>query len=99
MSSRRSFIGTVASGIATTIAAPGTVLGANDKVRLGIIGAGDRGTQLVREALNQPGVEFAAFADIYSRRLEDAKKLVPTAATYYDYRRLLDDKSIDAVLI
>lgn len=99
MSSRRSFIGTVASGLATTIAAPTTVLGANDRVRLGIIGAGDRGTQLVREALSQPGVEFVAFSDIYSRRLEDAKKLVPNAATYYDYRRLLDDKSIDAVLI
>lgn len=99
MSSRRSFIGTVASGLATTIAAPNTVLGANDRVRLGIIGPGDRGTQLVREALSQPGVEFVAFSDIYSRRLEDAKKLVPNAATYYDYRRLLDDKSIDAVLI
>jgi predicted dehydrogenase len=99
MSSRRSFIGTVASGLATTIAAPNTVLGANDRVRLGIIGPGDRGIQLVREALSQPGVEFVAFSDIYSRRLEDAKKLVLNAATYYDYRRLLDDKSIDAVLI
>ncbi len=99
MSSRRSFIGTVASGIATTIASPGSVLGANERIRLGIIGAGDRGTQLVREAISLPGVDFAAFADIYSRRLEDAKKLVPGAATYYDYRRLLDDKSIDAVLI
>jgi len=93
MSSRRSFIGTVASGIATTI------LGANDRIRLGIIGAGDRGMQLVREAIAAPGVDFAAFADIYTRRLDDAKKLVPTATTYYDYRRLLDDKSIDAVLI
>jgi predicted dehydrogenase len=99
MSSRRSFIGTVASGLATTIAAPSSVLGANDRIRLGIIGPGDRGTQLVREAISLPGVDFAAFADIYSRRLEDAKKLVPGAATYYDYRRLLDDKSIDAVLI
>lgn len=99
MSSRRSFIGTVASGLATTIAAPNSVLGANDRIRLGIIGPGDRGTQLVREAISQPGVDFAAFADIYSRRLEDAKKLVSGAATYYDYRRLLDDKSIDAVLI
>jgi len=95
MSSRRSFIGTVASGIATTIASPGSVLGANERIRLGIIGPGDRGTQLVREAISLPGVDFAAFADIYSRRLEDAKKLVPGAATYYDYRRLLDDKTID----
>jgi len=99
MSSRRSFIGTVASGLATTLASPNTVLGANDRIRLGIIGSGDRGMQLVREAISLPGVDFVAFADIYSRRLEDAKKVVPTAATYYDHRRLLEDKSIDAVLI
>ena len=99
MSSRRSFIGTVASGLATTLAAPSNVLGANDRIRLGIIGPGDRGIQLVREAISVPGVEFVAFSDIYSRRLEDAKKVVPTAATYYDHRRLLEDKSIDAVLI
>ena len=99
MSSRRSFIGKVASGIATTIAAPTTVLGANDRFRLGIIGAGDRGMQFVREAISLPSVDFVAFADIYSRRLEDAKKVVPAAKTYHDYRCLLEDKSIDAVLI
>lgn len=99
MSSRRSFLGTVASGLATTIAAPGAVLGANDRIRLGIIGAGDRGIQLVREAVSLPGVEMAAFSDIYNRRLENAKKIIPTASTYYDHRRLLDDKTIDAVLI
>ena len=99
MSSRRSFIGTVASGLATTLASPSKVLGANDRIRMGIIGPGDRGMQLVREAISLPGVEFVAFSDIYTRRLEDAKKVVPEAATYYDYRRLLDDKSIDAVLI
>jgi predicted dehydrogenase len=40
-----------------------------------------------------------AFCDIYTKQLERAKGLVPTAATYLDYRRLLDDKSIDAVAI
>ena len=39
------------------------------------------------------------FADIYTRRLEDVKKIAPNAKTYLDYRRLLEDKSIDAVLI
>lgn len=99
MNSRRSFIGTVASGIATTLASPTQVLGANERIRLGIIGAGDRGMQLIREAISLPNVDFVAVADIYSRRLEDAKKVVPSAAAYYDHRRLLEDKSIDAVLI
>jgi predicted dehydrogenase len=99
MDSRRKFIGKMASGLATTIAAPGSVLGANERIRLGIIGAGDRGMQIVREAIACPGTEFVAFADIYTRRLEDAKKVAPAAKTYLDHRYLLEDKSIDAVLI
>ena len=50
-------------------------------------------------ALQCPNTEFVAFADIYTRRLEEARKLAPAAKTYLDYRYLLDDKSIDAVLI
>ncbi len=46
-----------------------------------------------------PNVEFVASADVYTRRLEEAKKLAPEAKTYLDYRYLLEDKSIDAVLI
>ncbi len=99
MDSRRKFIGTVATGLATTLASPRGILGANDRIRLGIIGIGDRGTEIVRQAMACPDVDFVAFADIYTRRLENAKKLAPAAATYLDHRRLLDDNSIDAVLI
>ncbi len=99
MDSRRKFIGTVASGFATTIAVPGSVLGANERIRLGIIGAGDRGMQIVREAISCPNTDFVAFSDIYTRRLEDARKVVPDAKTYLDHRYLLEDKSIDGVLI
>jgi predicted dehydrogenase len=98
MDSRRHFLGKVASGIAT-IAAPAAVLGANDRIRLGIIGAGARGMDIVREAIAAPNTEFVAFADAYTRRLEDAKKVAPEAKTYLDYRYLLEDKSVDAVLI
>ena len=98
MDSRRNFLGKVASGLAT-MAAPGAVLGANERIRLGIIGPGDRGMQIVREAIACGNTEFVGFADVYTRRLEDAKRLVPTAKTYLDYRYLLEDKSIDAVLI
>ncbi len=98
MHSRRNFIGKVATGLAGTLAAS-NVLGANDRIRLGIIGAGDRGTQIMREAIACPNTEFAGVADIYTKRLEDAQRLVPGAKTYLDYRHLLDDKSIDAVLI
>jgi len=75
------------------------VLGANERIRLGIIGPGDRGMQLAREALACANTELTAFADVYTRRLEEAKKLAPAAKTYLDYRYLLDDRSIDAVII
>ncbi|MDQ6678253.1 MAG: Gfo/Idh/MocA family oxidoreductase [Acidobacteriota bacterium] len=98
MQSRRNFIGKVASGLAGTIAAS-SVLGANDRVRLGIIGAGDRGMQDVRDAMACPNTEFAAFCDVYTKRLEDAKAVAPNAKTYLNYRDMLDDRSLDAILI
>jgi len=55
--------------------------------------------QIVHEAMACPNTEFVGFADIYTRRLDAAKALVPTAKTYLDYRYLLDDKNVDAVLI
>ena len=99
MDSRRGFIGKFATGLAGTLAAPAAVLGAKQRIRLGIIGPGDRGTQLAREALACPDTELAAFADVYTRRLEEAQRLAPHAKTYSDYRALLDDPSIDAVLV
>ena len=98
MQTRRNFIGNVATGLAGSLAT-GRVMGANDRIRLGIIGIGERGTQIAREAIACPNTEFVAFADVYTRRLEDAKKLAPDAKTYLDYRHLLEDKSLDAVLI
>jgi len=98
MQTRRNFIGNVATGLAGSFAT-GQILGANDRLRIGVIGVGDRGTQLAREAIACPGVELAAFADVYTRRLADAAKLAPGAKTYRDYRQMLDDSSLDAVLI
>jgi len=98
MQSRRNFISNVATGLAGTLAA-GTVLGANDRVRVGIIGAGDRGMQDVRDAMACPNVEFAAFSDIYTKRLEDAKAVAPGAKMFLNYRDMLEDSSLDAVII
>ena len=98
MNSRRKFIGNVASSLAV-MAAPSSVLGANDRIRVGIIGSGARGMEITRDALACPNIDFVAFSDIYTARLEAAQQLVPTAKTYLDHRYLLEDKSIDAVLI
>jgi len=75
------------------------VLGANDRIRIGLIGAGGRGTQIFKAALKCPNVEGVAVADVYTRRLDQLKESMPAMQTYRDFRKLLDDKSIDAVLI
>jgi predicted dehydrogenase len=75
------------------------VLGANDRVRYGLIGCGSRGLQDLRAALSAPNAEVVAVADLYTRRLDQAREVAPQAKPYKDFRALLDDKSIDAVLI
>ena len=98
MQSRRNFIGKVATSLAGTLAAS-NVLGANDRIRIGIIGPGARGSEILREAVSCANTECVGAADVYTRRLEEARNIAPEAKTYLDYRYLLDDKSIDAVLI
>lgn len=99
MDSRRKFIGAMASGLASTLASSTSVLGANDRVRVGIIGAGQRGTELTHQARACSNVEVAAFADVYNKRLDDARSLVPGAAIFNDHRQLLEAPDIDAVII
>ncbi len=108
MSHRRAFLGTViggaaaaaSSGTAGASSAPaGRVLGANDRVRFGLIGCGARGKEIFQAALRAPNVEAVAVADIYTRRHGEARKIAPGVATFKDFRALLDDRSIDAVLI
>lgn len=57
--------------------------------RLGIIGYGARGKELVTYALRCPNTEFGGFADVYSERLTESAAMAPQAKTYLDYRRLL----------
>lgn len=71
----------------------------NEKCRIGMIGPGSRGRFLLSFLAQNPKVIITAFADIYQPSLDEALKIVPTAKTYKDYRRLLEDKSIDAVVI
>jgi ASC-1-like (ASCH) protein len=73
--------------------------GANDRLRLGLIGAGGRGTEILRAALRCPNTEAVAAADVYTHRLDAIKRVAPDIKTYTDFRQLLDDESIDAVFI
>jgi predicted dehydrogenase len=92
-------VNTATSVAVSGLVASRRVLGANDRVRIGLIGAGGRGLEIFRAAMNCPNVEAVAAADVYTRRLETAKARAAQIKTYRDFRHILDDKTIDAVLI
>jgi len=102
--SRRRFLGqipvaTAAAGVVAMHPATAQVVGANDRIRIGIIGAGARGQEDLKAAIAVPNVECVAMADVYTRRHDELRRFVPHIEAYVDYRRLLDRKDIDAVLI
>ena len=95
---RRSFL--IAGGL--TALASTRVFGANDRLRIGVIGAGGRMRQLLNAAENT-GVPFeiVSVSDVYTPRREEVKSraCATSATTSVDYNNVLDDKSIDAVII
>jgi predicted dehydrogenase len=125
--SRRDFIAKstlTASGLAVGLGASASadqdrIPGASDKIRMGFIGIGNRGSQLLELFMQNKDVEIAALCDIYEpyllrdhskvdpRYLADRAGQVPGMGEnfpvrpklYNDYRKLLEDKSIDAVCI
>jgi predicted dehydrogenase len=98
--SRRAFVTAAATG-AVSIATSGRILGANDRIRMAVIGCGGMGSghlgQLVKRA-EQENVQVVGVCDVYNRRLQRAKK-VSGAEGYSDFRKVLDRKDVDAVLI
>lgn len=74
--SRRSFLAGPAAGAAFTIVKPGLVRGwGAEKLRIGLVGCGGRGTQAVENAMTaDPAVELVAMADAFEDRLEGSLK-------------------------
>jgi predicted dehydrogenase len=109
--SRREFLkstGRTGAGLAalsgvSLITQPERVFGANDRVRLAIVGLHGRGMDHVHGFSQIPGVEIAAVCEIDDNVLKDRlaqmAKMNLTPATFVDIRKLLDDKSIDAITI
>ena len=97
---RRTFIKQAAVGAAALVGHPtARVLGANDRVRVAMIGAGARGQELLRQAVEIPSLQVVAVADVYTRRFDEARKIVQGVETFGDYRRVLDRKDIDGILV
>lgn len=89
-----------AAGLTMTAASWNKVYGANERLRLGVIGTGLRGGDVMTVFQRLPEVEVAALCDCYDKHLNQAlAKTAGKARAYTDYRQLLDAKDVDAVLI
>src|SRR5262249_18506967 len=98
--SRRTFAKSAAlAGVGTALSAS-RVLGAGNRIRLGFIGLGNRGDQVLDAFLEHKDCEALAICDIYQPYLDFAAKKIGTKPQQFrDYRQLLERKDIDAVVI
>ena len=96
---KRAAVGTAGVSLAMSGASTGSVLGANDRIRLGLIGCGRQGVDNMRHFMRQ-GVEVAAVCDVYEPNLQKGLEAAGgKAKALKDFRQVLDDKEIDAVIV
>jgi predicted dehydrogenase len=84
---------------AFTAASYSRILGANDKVNLGLIGAGGRGMYVTKVFNDSKRVNVQAVAEVWGDRLDKALSTYADAKGFVDHRKLLETKTLDAVLI
>src|SRR5947208_11957407 len=97
---RRTFTTTAALAGLGTALSTSRVWGANERVRLGFIGLGNRGDQVLDAFLQHKDAEVAAICDIYQPYLDFASKKIGTNPQQFrEYRKLLDLSDLDAVVI
>ena len=91
----------VAATFGLTALQASRVLGANDRVRLGVIGTGNRGCQVMSFFLKHADAEVPALCDVSQSTVEaaNAKYFDGKAALYSDFRKVIDRKDIDALLV
>jgi len=113
MSNRRSFIKTsaaaaaglgISSSLSASVLSPSGVLGANDRINVALIGCRNMGWYDLEDILKQPNVECHTLCDVDQKVLEEKLKQFPMNAgprpnITIDYRLVLENKDIDAVII
>ncbi len=98
--SRRQFVKSTVAAAGLTALSAERVLGANDRVGIGIIGFGLIGRIHTRSFMSHEDVDIVAIADTYGPRRTEAVALAgPRTKAYSDFRRLLEDKNVQAVVV
>ncbi|PYJ06350.1 MAG: hypothetical protein DME25_06900 [Verrucomicrobia bacterium] len=101
---RRQFVKTsalAAGSVSLASLMPASAIGANDRIRIGVIGCGGQGTGHVSSLVKrsaEDNISVVAVSDVYQRRVTRAKGIC-NGGGYLDYRKLLERNDIDAVLI
>ena len=88
-----------AKAAAVTALSYSRILGANDRIGLGVIGTGERGTYVMTLFQKNADIEVRAVCDVYGVRVDQAQQKAPNAKGFRDHRQLLELKELDAVLI
>ncbi len=102
---RRDFLKTSAAGVGgamlSAFPASANILGANERLRVAAIGTGGRMRSLLNHLKSNSDAEIVTLCDVYQPNIERAASTVglPNAKQLKDYRAVLDDKTIDAVVI
>jgi predicted dehydrogenase len=96
---RRDFVKTTAGAVAMTAASYSRVLGANDRIRMALIGCGGRGEHVMRNHLKDPAVEIVALCDVWDERIAQRQPVAPDADAVADHLAVLDRQDVDAVIV
>ncbi|HEX6960999.1 MAG TPA: Gfo/Idh/MocA family oxidoreductase [Lacipirellula sp.] len=99
---RRNFLAgaATATGVLATARSRGAIAGANERVRVAILGAGNQGKRHAESLMTLKDIEIAYVCDIDEHRLaEQVARTEGRAKPVGDFRRILDDASVDAVTI
>jgi predicted dehydrogenase len=103
---RRQFLGSAGAvagwaGARLYAAEAGRSPGPNDTINLALIGCGARGRSVMKSFMSLPGARITAVCDVHSARKNQARAIAggDKVAAYHDYRKLLEDTNIDAVIV
>ncbi len=95
---RRTFVKSTSAAVLTA-SAYGRVLGANERLAVAVIGCGRMGQYNISVMKNTGLADVAAVCDVYEPNLREGMRVAGKAKAFCDFRRILDDPAVDAVVI
>ncbi len=98
---RRDFIKQGIAAVGVGAAASSNILGANDRIRVGVIGPGRQGRGVMKTFMKNTDAQIVAICDVFQPQMDfainDAR--LEGVETYKDFRKILDRKDVDAVIV